>query len=205
MIYSDSEERLNVATHAIGVLLSLPAAYFLISKSDNMTSLAAAIIFSASLFLLYLASTVYHASANPAKRKQLRILDHSAIFVLIAGTYTPICMISLWDNWGKPLLVIIWSIAIAGIVLKLFFTGRFDRASTVLYVVMGWIALVAIKPLLESVATTPLLWLLAGGIFYTVGAVLYSFRKLPYNHAIFHVFVLGGSTCHYIMIYNFVI
>ena len=205
MIYSDSEERLNVATHAIGVLLSLPAAYFLISKSDNMTSLAAAIIFSASLFLLYLASTVYHASANPAKRKQLRILDHSAIFVLIAGTYTPICMISLWDNWGKPLLVIIWSIAIAGIVLKLFFTGRFDRASTVLYVVMGWIALVAIKPLLESVATTPLLWLLAGGIFYTVGAVLYSFRKLLYNHAIFHVFVLGGSTCHYIMIYNFVI
>ena len=205
MIYSDSEERLNVATHAIGVLLSLPAAYFLISKSGNMTSLAAAIIFSASLFLLYLASTVYHASTNPAKRKQLRILDHSAIFVLIAGTYTPICMISLWDNWGKPLLVIIWSIAIAGIVLKLFFTGRFDRASTVLYVVMGWIALVAIKPLLESVATTPLLWLLAGGIFYTVGAVLYSFRKLLYNHAIFHVFVLGGSTCHYIMIYNFVI
>ena len=205
MIYSDSEERLNVATHAIGVLLSVPAAYFLISKSGNMTSLAAAIIFSASLFLLYLASTVYHASTNPAKRKQLRILDNSVLFVLIAGTYTPVCMISLWDNWGKPLLVIIWSIAIAGIVLKLFFTGRFDRTSTVLYVVMGWIALVAIKPLLESVATTPLLWLLAGGIFYTVGAVLYSFRKLPYNHAIFHVFVLGGSTCHYIMIYNFVI
>jgi len=205
MMYSQAEERLNIATHALGVLLSLPATYFLLVKSENLASTLASLVFGASLFLLYLASTAYHSATGEARRKRLRILDHSAIFVLIAGTYTPVCIISLWHSWGPLLLLVIWSVALVGVVLKLFFTGRYDRASTILYVAMGWIALAAIKPLLDSFDTLPLLWLLAGGIFYTTGAILYSFRRIPFNHAIFHVFVLGGSTCHYIMIYHFVI
>ncbi len=205
MRYSTAEENLNIATHAFGAVLSIPGLIFLFLKSETSTARAASLVFGLSLFLLYLASTSYHAAKNEDKRIKLRILDHAAIFVLIAGTYTPVCLLSLWHSWGPYLLVIIWAIAVLGIILKLFFTGRYDRASTILYVAMGWIAVVAIKPLLENLSTASLLWLLAGGICYTVGAVLYSLQRIPFNHAIFHVFVLGGSFCHYIMIYKFII
>lgn len=205
MHYSSLEEKWNIATHGLGVVLSIPATYFVIAKSDNSLELIASIIFGFSLFILYLASTIYHATRNEDRRAKLRIFDHAAIFVLIAGTYTPICMISLWNSWGPYLLIIIWSVAFLGIILKLFFTGKYDRASTLLYVAMGWIAVFAIKPLLDNVSTTPLLWLLAGGISYTLGAILYSLRKLPFNHAIFHVFVLAGSASHFWMIYFFIL
>ncbi|MEM7296799.1 MAG: hemolysin III family protein, partial [Bacteroidota bacterium] len=199
------EERWNIRTHGFGILASILGSFFLIQKANTSFELLASIIFGSSLIILYLASTLYHAATDEEKRTKLRIFDHAAIFILIAGTYTPICMISLQKSWGVPLLIVTWSIAILGIMLKLFFTGKYDRASTILYVGMGWIAIVAIKPLLEAFPIEPLLWLLAGGICYTTGAVIYSFRKIPFNHAIFHVFVLGGSLCHYIMIYRYVI
>ncbi len=205
MKYSAAEENLNIGTHALGAVLSIPGIYLLITKSDSPIALWASIVFGLSLFTLYLASTMYHSARNEKRRIKLRIFDHAAIFVLIAGTYTPICVLSLWHSWGPYLLIVIWSIAVMGIVLKLFFTGRYDRASTILYVAMGWIAAIAIKPLLENLSTVSLLWLLAGGISYTLGAVLYSIKRLPFNHAIFHVFVLGGSACHYIMIYYHVV
>ncbi|MEM0939006.1 MAG: hemolysin III family protein [Bacteroidota bacterium] len=205
MKYSTTEENWNIGTHALGTVLSIPATYFLITKSGNSSELLASAIFGVSLIVLYIASATYHASKNEAKRIKLRIFDHTAIFVLIAGTYTPICMISLGNSWGPSLLIIIWSIAFTGILLKLFFTGKYDRASTIVYVGMGWIAVIAIKPLLEHFSTAPLLWLLGGGISYTLGALLYSINRLPFNHAIFHVFVLAGSSCHYVMIYNYVI
>lgn len=205
MRYSSTEEKWNIRTHGFGVLASILGAYFLLQKAGNSSALLASIIFGASLLLLYLASTFYHAATDDAKRAKLRIFDHAAIFILIAGTYTPICMISLQKSWGITLLIITWAIAIMGIILKLFFTGKYDRASTILYVGMGWIAIVAIKPLLDAFSVDALLWLLAGGISYTTGAVIYSIRKIPFNHAIFHVFVLGGSLCHYIMIYRYVI
>ncbi|MEQ9007977.1 MAG: hemolysin III family protein, partial [Ekhidna sp.] len=142
-----------------------------------------------------------HAAKDSKARAKLRVFDHAAIYVLIAGTYTPICLITLRESIGTILLWVIWGVALCGIILKLFFTGRFDRLSTIMYVIMGWIAIFAIKPLLETMDTQGLIWLLAGGIFYTLGAMLYSIRSLPFNHAIFHFFVLGGSLSHFIMIY----
>lgn len=178
---------------------------FMIIKSENSIEIVSSITFGISLITLYLASTLYHSSKNPKRRARLRIFDHAAIYVLIAGTYTPVCLITLSQSIGTVLLVVIWTVAICGIILKLFFTGKYDRLSTIMYVAMGWIAIFAVKPLLESMETVGLLWLLAGGVFYTLGAILYSIRSLPFNHAVFHFFVLGGSTSHFIMIYNHVL
>ena len=157
------------------------------------------------MITLYTASTIYHASKEPRLRSKLRIADHAAIYILIAGTYTPVCILTLPDQIGKTLLIVIWSVGIAGVILKLFFTGKYDKLSTVMYVLMGWIAVFAIKPLMDNMSNEGLLWLLSGGIFYTIGAVLYSIKKLPMNHAIFHIFVLGGSASHFAMIYSHVI
>jgi len=205
MKYSTTEENLNIATHGLGAVLSIPACWWLVIRAESWQALTSVIVFGASLFVLYMASTLYHAARNEARRARLRIFDHAAIFLLIAGTYTPICVVSLWHTWGMHLLIVIWSLASIGVVLKLFLTGRFDRASTLLYVAMGWVAIAAIRPLLEALSTGALLWLLAGGISYTLGAILYSIRRLPLNHAIFHVFVLLGSFCHYMMIYKYIL
>lgn len=203
--YSPAEERLNIWTHAIGMILSFAGLIFLLLKADTQVATLTSIVFGASLIILYAASTFYHASTHLIKRAKLRVFDHAAIYVLIAGTYTPVCLITLSESVGTLLSVVIWSVAIGGVILKLFFTGRFDKLSTILYVAMGWIAIFAIKPLLVSMSTEGLLWLLTGGVFYTVGAVLYSIRSLPFNHAIFHFFVLGGSASHYWMIYSYVL
>ncbi len=205
MKYSSTEEKWNIGTHALGAIASIPATLFMIIKSEDSKSLWASIIFGASLLVLYAASTLYHSTMDENRRKQMRIVDHAAIFILIAGTYTPICMISIWDSSGKILLIAIWFVAVSGISLKLFFTGRFGRASTILYILMGWMAVFVINPLLNVFSTQALLWLLAGGISYTAGAIIYSIKRLPFNHVIFHFFVLGGSACHFVMIYSFVI
>ncbi|WP_425392560.1 PAQR family membrane homeostasis protein TrhA [Ekhidna sp.] len=202
--YTASEERLNVITHAIGVFLGIVGLLALLFKASNFVEVLSSVVFGTSLIVLYTASTLYHASKNQKTRGKLRIFDHAAIYILIAGTYTPICLITLSLSIGTTLLYVIWSVAICGIVLKLFFTGRFDKLSTILYIAMGWIAIFAIKPLLETMNTEGLLWLLAGGIFYTLGAVLYSIRSIPMNHAVFHICVLGGSFCHFVMIYHHV-
>ena len=203
--YSAPEERLNVLTHAIGVVLSIVALILMLLKASSLDHTIAALVFGISLILLYSASTLYHFSKEPVLRSKLRITDHAAIYVLIAGTYTPVCMLTLPENTGSILLYVIWAVGISGVILKLFFTGKYDRLSTIMYIAMGWIAIFAIKPLLDSMSSEGLFWLLMGGIFYTVGAILYSIRKLHMNHAIFHVFVLAGSTSHFIMIYNYVL
>ncbi|MFK7952882.1 MAG: hemolysin III family protein [Ekhidna sp.] len=203
--YSAAEERLNIWTHAVGMMLSFVGLVFLLLKSSSSIGYITSAVFGLSLIVLYAASTFYHAATVPNKRALLRIFDHAAIYVLIAGTYTPVCLITLSESVGTLLCTVIWSVAVCGVVLKLFFTGRFDKLSTILYVAMGWLAILAIKPLLDSMSSEGLMWLLAGGIFYTVGAVLYSIRSLPFNHAIFHFFVLGGSISHYFMIYLHVV
>lgn len=203
--YSPTEERLNVITHAAGMVLSFIGLIFFLLKAESGLGIISSIVFGMSLIILYAASTFYHAAKNPVKRAKLRIFDHAAIYVLIAGSYTPFCLITLSESVGTLLCIVIWSLAFGGVILKLFFTGRFDKLSTILYVAMGWIAIFAIKPLMANMSTEGLLWVLAGGIFYTVGAVLYSIRSLPYNHAIFHFFVLGGSACHYWMVYMYVL
>jgi hemolysin III len=133
-------------------------------------------------------------------------LDHAAIYVLIAGTYTPFALVTLHGTTaGWVIFVLVWSIAIAGITLKLFFTGRFDKLSTVMYVAMGWIIVIALKPLLQNLAPEGFFWLVLGGVLYTIGALLYSIRKLKFNHAIFHVFVLLGSFCHFMAVFFYVL
>lgn len=205
--YSDKEEKLNIFTHAFGLLLSVIAFPFLVLKSlyfDGFWKPASIIIFGLSLIILYAASTFYHAATKPKLRRRLNIFDHAAIYVLIAGTYTPFTIITLEGNTGWIIFGLTWFFALTGIILKLFFTGKFDKLSTIMYVLMGWQIVFAISPLLEKLSEEGLFWLFAGGVFYTVGAVLYSIKKIPYNHAIFHFFVLGGSISHFISIYYYI-
>lgn len=206
--YSKKEEQLNVFTHGLGLVLSIIAFVVLVLHALNAGTIRHVVsftIFGASLILLYSASTFYHYTQSPALRKKLNILDHSAIYVLIAGTYTPFTLVTLKGYLGWTLFGITWGIALVGIFFKLFYTGRFDKISTISYVLMGWIIVIAIKPLIESLPIQGLYWLLAGGLFYTVGAVLYSIEKLRFNHAIFHVFVLLGSFSHFMAIYFYVL
>ncbi len=205
--YSKKEEMLNVITHGFGLFLSVIGLILLILKGiENGTALhiISFTIFGLSLIILYTASTLYHYFQEPTIRKKLNIFDHSAIYILIAGTYTPVALITLngWVGW--TIFGIIWTIAFIGVFLKLFYTGRFDKISTASYVAMGWVVVVAIKPLINNLPLNGIYWMIAGGILYTIGAVLYSIPKLKYNHAIFHIFVLLGSFSHFMMVYFYV-
>ena len=205
--YSKKEERLNVITHAFGLLLSVIGLYVLILKSfhyEGFWKPASLVIYGLSLIVLYAASTFYHAAKDPRLRRKLNIFDHAAIYVLIAGTYTPFTILVLEGSLGWIIFGLTWTFALIGIILKLFYTGRFDKLSTALYLLMGWQIMFVINPLMERFTTEGLHLLFAGGVFYTIGAVLYSIKKLPYNHAIFHVFVVLGSVCHFFSVYGFV-
>ena len=203
--YSESEERLNIWSHALGLFLSLLAFPFLITKAFTYTGfwqVSSFIIYGLSLIVLYAASTFYHASVNPKNRRKLNIFDHAAIYALIAGSFTPFCIIALDSDLGWYLFVFVWIFALIGIILKLFFTGRFDKLSTAMYLLMGWQVVFFIKPLMKVLTNFGLNLLIIGGVFYTVGAMLYSIKKIPYNHAIFHLFVLLGSASHFFALYT---
>ena len=206
--YDEKEERLNVITHFIGLIISIIALVLLIinaARYGNIWHLTSFTIFGSSLILLYAASTLYHYSKKPELRKKLNILDHAAIYVLIAGTYTPFALVVLHGTVGWIIFGVSWGLAFTGIIFKLFYTGRFDKISTIAYVLMGWIIIFAIKPLIENLPIEGVRWLAAGGIFYTVGALLYSMNRIRYNHAIFHIFVLLGSFSHFMAIYFYVL
>jgi len=202
--YSEEEERLNVWSHGLGLLSSIIVFPFLIAKAINYSNfwdIASFVIYGVSLLVLYAASTFYHAAKNPKKRRLLNIFDHAAIYALIAGSYTPFCLVALDSDLGWYMFIAVWVFALTGIILKLFFTGRFDKISTAMYLLMGWQVVFFIKPLMVALPSFNLNLLIGGGIFYTIGAVLYSIKKIPYNHAIFHVFVLLGTISHFISIY----
>lgn len=206
--YDPKEEKLNVITHAIGLVLSIVALVLLVvfaSLEGTAKQIVSFSIYGVSLIVLYSASTFYHYSQNPKLRKRLNIFDHAAIYVLIAGTYTPFTMVVLKGWVGWTIFGVSWGLAIAGIIFKFFFTGKYDKISTIAYVLMGWLIIFAIKPLIQNLDFGGLMWLLAGGIFYTVGALLYSIKNLKYNHAIFHIFVLLGSFSHFIAIFFYVL
>ena len=206
--YEPKEEKFNVISHAIGCVLSIVALVLLVTYSSLNGSayhIVSFSIYGASLILLYSASTFYHYSENPKLRHRLNIFDHSAIYVLIAGTYTPFTLVVLngWVSW--TIFGVSWGLALLGIVLKLFFTGKYDKISTFAYVLMGWLIIFAVEPLIMNFSFEGLMWLLSGGIFYTVGAILYSIKKIKYNHAIFHIFVLLGSFSHFIAVFFYVL
>ncbi len=205
--YSYLEERINVVSHALGFFLSIIALILLVIRAimhGGIMHLISFPIFGLSLILLYTASTLYHNSKIPEARNRLKIFDHASIYVLIAGTYTPFTLITLSGTNGWVIFGISWGIAFAGIILKLFFTGRFSIVSTAMYVLMGWVIVFAIKPLINNLPHEGILWLFAGGLAYTFGAVLYSIKAIKFNHAIFHVLVLVGSFCHFISVYFYV-
>ena len=206
--YEPKEEKFNVISHAIGLVLSIAALVLLVVYSSIYGSawhIVSFSIYGASLIVSYSASTFYHYVQSPKLRHRLNIFDHSAIYVLIAGTYTPFTLVVLngWVGW--TIFGVSWGLAIVGIILKLFFTGKYDKISTFTYVLMGWVVIFAIKPLVHNLSFEGLMWLLAGGIFYTVGAVLYSIKNLKFNHAIFHIFVLLGSFAHFIAVFFYVL
>jgi len=203
--YPLAEERINIASHALGFLLSIAAIILLTIKASDALAIVSVSVFAVSLIALYGASTIYHSTSNVARRAWLRTVDHAMIYVLIAGTYTPFCLLILKGTVGWTIFAVTWGMAAAGITLKLFYTGHYDKLSTAMYVFMGWMIVFAIKPLIANFPPEGLSWLFAGGISYTVGALAYSFKKLPYGHAIFHIFCLVGSACHFVSVYFFVL
>ena len=205
--YSPTEEKLNIWSHAFGIFLSIIALVLLIIKAvqqDNIWMMISFPIFGVSLILLYLASTLYHASKEPQKRFKLKVFDHAAIYVLIAGSYTPFTLVSLNGETGWLIFSMVWVMAFTGIMLKLFFTGRFKVISTAMYVLMGWLIVFYFQDLTASLHEKGVFYLILGGVLYTIGAILYSIKKIKFNHAIFHFFVLAGSFCHFLSIYLYV-
>lgn len=206
--YSPLEERINIGSHALGLFLSLIATALMVMRAGqngNAWHIVSVCIFGAGLISLYAASTAYHSTTRPELRARLRIIDHATIYILIAGTYTPFTLITLNGTVGWVIFGVSWGLAAIGIYLKLHFTGRFDVLSTLMYVFMGWIIIFAIKPLIAALPVEGLYWLVAGGLSYTLGAVIYSIKQIPLNHAIFHLFVLGGSICHFVAVYFYVL
>jgi len=206
--YSPSEERINIVSHACGFFLSIIAMAFLIvhaSRHGGILHIVSFTIFGISLCVLYAASTLYHSAKNPEKRSRLKIFDHASIYILIAGTYTPYTLVTIPGTTGWVIFGISWGATVIGIILKLFFTGKYSIVSTTMYVLMGWVMVFAIKPLVNNLPLDGLLWLFGGGVAYTIGAILYSIKRIKFNHAIFHILVLIGSFCHFISIFYYVL
>ncbi len=193
------EELANVLTHGVGAVASLLAAAGLIvyaALRGDTWEIVGVSIFATTLVALYTASTLYHAAREPRLRARLKVLDHAAIYLLIAGSYTPFLIGALRGGWGWSLMGVIWGLAVVGIGLKLAFIGRFKLLSTLVYVGMGWLILVAIVPITRSLEPITLAWLLAGGVAYTAGTPFYHNERLRFSHAVWHMFVIAGSVCH---------
>ena len=198
------EEIINSVTHGIGLFLSVVGFVVLLAltmRRGTRWHVAGCAIYGSSLICLYLASTLYHGIPLPRLKRILKTCDHSAIYLLIAGTYTPFLLVNLHGAWGWSLFGIVWGCALAGIIFKVWFVDQFNVLSTTLYLAMGWLVLVAVKPLEAHVSAPGLQWLIAGGVLYTVGVVFYgSSRRIPYSHAVWHLFVIAGSICHYLAV-----
>lgn len=197
------EELANSITHGVGLALSVVGLIVLVVLSvarGNAWHIAGCTIFGVTLVLLYSASTFYHAFKAPRLKRTLKILDHTAIYLLIAGTYTPFTLVNLRGFWGWTLLALVWGLSVFGILWKFFHAERFQIISTLIYLAMGWLVLIAIKPVTLALPLSGILWLIAGGAFYTLGVPFFALKRLPYNHAIWHLFVLAGSICHFLAV-----
>ena len=208
VLYGFWEELFNSITHGVGILLSIAALVLLIVFSNiygNISHVVSFTIYGVTLILLYSASTLYHGIQHRQVKNVFKIIDHSCVYLLIAGTYTPFLLVTLHGTLGWTMFAVIWLLAVMGIVLKIFFVYRFNVASTIAYVLMGWIVVFAIKPLAQALPAGGMVWLVAGGLAYTLGVVFYAWKKIPFNHAIWHLFVLAGSICHFFAIIHYVL
>jgi len=206
--YSLGEEIANAITHGLGVALSIAALVLLViaaARTGNGWQLASAITYGVTMVLLYLASTLYHSIPAPRARRVFKVIDHSAIYLLIAGTYTPFTLVTLRDTGGWWLFGIIWALAITGVSLEAFWVYRPKWVSAVVYLGMGWLVVVAMKPLLANLPTGGVWLLAAGGLAYTLGTVFYVLKKVPYTHMIWHLFVIAGSVCHFLAVMLYVL
>jgi len=202
--YSEKEELLNVVTHGAGVIFSMYVLWDLLVKTESMAQGTSALIYGASLFLLFLASTLYHSSSSERARSFFKKCDHCAIYILIAGTYTPFLVLSLSGLLSTLTLVFIWSLAVGGVCYKLFVKNENKKVSLTTYLLMGWFAVAIVYPLYLNVNINALWWLLSGGIFYSLGTLFYSAKHRQYSHAIWHIFVILGCVCHFIAISHYV-
>jgi hemolysin III len=202
------EEIANAITHGIGAALSIVGLIFLVvwaAVEGDTWRIVAVSIYGGTLVFLYLASTLYHAIQHLATKRVFHILDHVGIAFLIAGTYTPILLIQMRDFYGWLFFGVIWGLAVIGASIKAFFTARFVRISTATYVAMGWLAILLLKPMLTTMGSSGLIWMVAGGLSYSLGVIPFLWHRLPFNHAIWHLFVIGGSVCHYVAIWQYVL
>jgi hemolysin III len=192
-------ELANTVTHGAGVIASIVGLTLLViaaARGGDPFEIVGTAIFGTTLILLYLASTLYHAVESPPIKSRLKIFDHSAIYLLIAGTYTPFMIGAMRGGWGWSMFGVIWGLAAGGVVFKLFLTGKYQKISTLIYILMGWLVLIAAVPMFRQLSPATIAWLVAGGITYTAGTIFYHNERLRHAHAIWHLFVLGGSACH---------
>lgn len=200
--FTRTEELLHALTHGIGAILAIGALLLMVSRAAAIGSLAtlAVTIHGVSLLAVYLASTLYHAAPWPQTNRVFQIFDHVAIFFLIAGTYTPFALVTLHGTIGWTVLAIIWTLALVGTTFELLTHGKRTKISLGFYIAMGWVAVFFIKPLSEALSTIGIWALVAGGLFYTIGAVFYAWKKFPYNHVVWHLFVIAGSASHVVCV-----
>jgi len=206
--YGFGDELASSVIHGIGILLSIVGLAALVVRTAShgtLSDLLASAVYGVSLMALYTASTLYHSIRTESARRVLRTLDHIAIFLLIAGTYTPFTLIALRGTWGWSLFGIIWSLALLGTALELGLLKRYRRFAVLLYVAMGWVGIIAFRPLLAHLQTGGMLLLLAGGVAYTLGVPFYLWRKLPYHHSVWHFFVLAGSVLQFLAVFFYVV
>ncbi len=197
------EEKLNSLSHGLGAIFALVGMFALLSQNSGKTKLATfgILVYSFTLITMFVVSSAYHATKNPSTKRVLRIVDHINIYFLIAGTYTPVALITLYYGNGWTIFYIVWSIAIAGTFFKLFYTGKLEFVSLLLYVAMGWLIVLDFDNLMNYTSYWGVRLLFLGGIFYTLGIFFYAFQRIQYNHFIWHLFVLGGALCHWLFIY----
>lgn len=203
-----AEEIGNATTHAMGALFSLVAiVLFGVYATDqhDYFKLVSSLVFGITLLLMYLSSTLYHSMRDPKLKRLFRIIDHASIYLLIAGTYTPFMLVTIRGPWGWSLFTIIWSLAISGVIFKLFFIHKFELLSTLIYLLMGWLVVIAIKPIYQNLPVEGLAYVIAGGLCYTVGVVFYVWKQLKFSHMLWHLFVLAGSIFHFFAVLFYVI
>ena len=206
--YSLAEEILNASTHGLGILLSIVGITVLVafaSLNGSPILIVSCAIFGGTLIFAYASSTLYHAVTSEKAKQIFRQFDHSSIYLLIAGTYTPIALISVNGTLGWMIFSIIWITALAGVTVKFIYPGRFKKLSVVLYLIMGWFIVIAINKLFENMAPGGLWLMLIGGVFYSSGVIFYAWKKIPFNHALWHLFVLAGSISHYFMVLFYIV
>lgn len=206
--FSLIEEIWHAITHGVGLAMSIAALTIMVaysSQSGSVLSVLASILFGITLIILYGSSTLYHAITHHDIKKRFQQFDHASIYILIAGSYTHVTLISLGNTLGYTLFGVVWSVSFIGIYLKFAYPGRFEKLSLILYLLLGWMIVIAVKPLMGVMAPGGLWLLLAGGLLYTFGVVFYVWDKFPFNHAIWHLFVMGGSICHFLMVVLYVI